>query len=235
MLCVFNDCLYYVGIANGRHGVEKGHRRTLFCFPVSPPRFQNTDNRDFLFLVFGWSIWIMMTSYSKQPTSVVITWASALKRTTNWPYPMKTWVISPTTKGIYPSTSQPCWGIRGLTCDTSYEVRVAVNCTDPGANGPFTTAPWNHWRDRDGLTMLHFSGPTPKSPGWEEGNSHKISGFQVHLVKFILDNIQYTRFHGCSVVITWLITQIITQIKTLEIHDDFGDVWRSERFLHLGS
>eukprot|EP00434_Breviolum_minutum_P008714 symbB.v1.2.007682.t1/scaffold476.1/size199034/1 len=32
----------------------------------------------------------------------------------------------------------PC-GIRGLTCDTSYEVRVAVNCTDPVANGPFTT------------------------------------------------------------------------------------------------
>ena len=104
------------------------------------------------------------------------------------------WVISP-------STHQPCWGIRGLTCDTSYEVRVAVNCTDPVANGPFTTAPWNHWRWLEmeiEMNMAHHH----KNRSWGQFSQNQwISGtFGERRFKFIQDNIQYTRFHGCCVV-----------------------------------
>ncbi|CAK9037583.1 unnamed protein product [Durusdinium trenchii] len=47
-----------------------------------------------------------------------------------------TWALPSGSCG--PSTTPPC-SLQGLNCDSNYEVRVAANCTNPLASGPFAT------------------------------------------------------------------------------------------------
>ena len=209
------------GKGHAKFGVS---RWRWFCFLVSAPRFD-----DLILKAANLSRW-------KTKKEFIDNLKFSFKKGHQQPYPMNTWVISPTNCKRHHTYLQAnpaeALGVWLVTPPTKCVLRWTAQIQWRMVHLPQHLGIIGD-RDRDGLKMLHFSGPTPKSPSGEEGNSH--STFGEIWFKIIQDNIQYTRFHGCSVVVPWLITQIITQIKTLEIHDDFGDVWRSERFLHLGS